>query len=145
MRVQARISGGLYSNSVIIQTVAAMDPFLRGFNEHLMDTNLEETEIQNMKGITRIFDKEIKSRVDAQLGFFLGYSYAKLVMQFLILKNRLPTKEETEGFFDLMKRRYPEVVATLKNVKTAKIKEREEKVVSIEELDIEPVDDEPIT
>ena len=145
MRVQARITGSLYSNSVIIQTVAAMDPFLRGFNEHLMDTNLEETEIQNMKGITRIFDKEIKSRVDAQLGFFLGYSYAKLVMQFLILKNRLPTKEETEGFFDLMKRRYPEVVATLKNVKTAKIKEREEKVVSIEELDIEPADDEPIT
>ena len=145
MRVQARITGSLYSNIVIIQTVVAMDPFLRGFNEHLMDTNLEETEIQNLKGITRIFDKEIKSRVDAQLGFFLGYSYAKLVMQFLILKNRLPTKEETEGFFDLMKRRYPEVVATLKNVKTAKIKEREEKVVSIEELDVKPVDDEPIT
>jgi hypothetical protein len=144
MRVQARFSGGLYSNSVIIQTVAAMDPFLRGFNEHLMDTNLEETEIQNLKGITRIFDKEIKSRIDAQLGFFLGYSYAKLVMQFLILKNRLPTKEETEGFFDLMKRRYPEVIATLKNVKTAKIVEREEKVVSIEELDIEPADEEPI-
>jgi hypothetical protein len=122
-----------------------MDPFLRGFNEHLMDTNLEESEIQNLKGITRIFDKEIKSRVDAQLGFFLGYSYAKLVMQFLILKNRLPTKEETEGFFDLMKRRYPEVVTTLKNVKTAKIMEREEKVVSIEELDIEPADDEPLT
>lgn len=129
---------------MIIQTVAAMDPFLRGFNEHLMDTNLEETEIQNLKGITRIFDKEIKSRVDAQLGFFLGYSYAKLVMQFLILQNRLPTKEETEGFFDLMKRRYPEVVATLKKVKTAKIVEREEKVVSIEELDIEPEDEEPI-
>ncbi len=144
MRVHARFSGGLYSNIVNIQTVAAMDPFLRGFNEHLMDTNLEETEIQNLKGITRIFDKEIKSRIDAQLGFFLGYSYAKLVMQFLILKNRLPTKEETEGFFDLMKRRYPEVVATLKNVKTAKIVEREEKVVSIEELDIEPADEEPI-
>ena len=144
MRVHARFSGGLYSNSVNIQTVAAMDPFLRGFNEHLMDTNLEETEIQNLKGITRIFDKEIKSRIDAQLGFFLGYSYAKLVMQFLILKNRLPTKEETEGFFDLMKRRYPEVIATLKNVKTAKIVEREEKVVSIEELDIEPADEEPI-
>jgi hypothetical protein len=144
MRVQARFSGRLYSNSVNIQTVAAMDPFLRGFNEHLMDTNLEETEIQNLKGITRIFDKEIKSRIDAQLGFFLGYSYAKLVMQFLILKNRLPTKEETEGFFDLMKRRYPEVVATLKSVKTAKIVEREEKVVSIEELDIEPADEEPL-
>ena len=128
-----------------IQTVIAMDPFLRGFNEHLMDTNLEETEIQNLKGITRIFDKEIKSRIDAQLGFFLGYSYAKLVMQFLILKNRLPTKEETEGFFDLMKRRHPEVIATLKNVKTAKIMEREEKVVSIEELDIEPADEEPIS
>ena len=144
MYVQERITGSLYSYGVIVQAVAAMDPFLRGFNEHLMDTNLEDAEIQNLKGITRIFDKEIKSRMDAQLGFFLGYSYAKLVMQFLILKNRLPTKEETEGFFDLMKRRYPEVVATLKNVKTAKIKEREEKVVSIDELDVEPTDEEPL-
>ena len=144
MYVQERITGSLYSYGVIVQAVAAMDPFLRGFNEHLMDTNLEDAEIQNLKGITRIFDKEIKSRIDAQLGFFLGYSYAKLVMQFLILKNRLPTKEETEGFFDLMKRRYPEVVATLKNVKTAKIKEREEKVVSIDELDVEPTDEEPL-
>ena len=120
-----------------------MDPFLRGFNEHLMDTNLDEMEIQNFKGITRIFDKEIKSRVDAQFGFFLGYSYAKLVMQFLILKNRLPTKDETVGFFDLMKRRSPEIVSTLKSVKVAKILEKNEKVVAIEELDIEPVDDEP--
>jgi len=120
-----------------------MDPFLRGFNEHLMDTNLDDMEIQNFKGITRIFDKEIKSRVDAQFGFFLGYSYAKLVMQFLILKNRLPTKDETVGFFDLMKRRSPEIVSTLKSVKVAKILEKNEKVVVIEELDIEPVDDEP--
>lgn len=120
-----------------------MDPFLRGFNEHLMDTNLDEMEIQNFKGITRIFDKEIKSRVDAQFGFFLGYSYAKLVMQFLILKNRLPTKDETVGFFDLMKRRSPEIISTLKKVKVAEILEKNEKVVVIEELDIEPVDDEP--
>jgi hypothetical protein len=120
-----------------------MDPFLRGFNEHLMDTNLEEMEIQNLKGITRLFDKEIKSRRDAQLGFFIGYSYAKLVMQFLILKNRLPTKDETVGFFDLMKRRTPEIILTLKNVQTAEILEKNEKLVAIEELDIEPVDDEP--
>jgi len=108
-----------------------------------MDTNLDEMEIQNLKGITRIFDKEIKSRQDAQLGFFIGYSYAKLVMQFLILKNRLPTKDETVGFFTLMKRRSAEIISTLKNVQAAEILEKNEKLVAIEELDIEPVDDEP--
>jgi hypothetical protein len=108
-----------------------------------MDTNLEEFEIQNLKGITAIFGKEIKSKLDGQLGFFLGYSYAKLIMQFLILKNRLPTKEETEGFFDLMKRRYPEIVSILKNVRVAKIKELEQKVVSFEDIDIEPLNEEP--
>jgi hypothetical protein len=123
--------------------VEILDPFLRGFNEQMMDTNLDESEIQNLKAITRIFDKQIKSRMDAQLGFFLGYSYAKLVMQFLILKNRLPSKEETQDFFDLMKRRYPEIASALKDVKAAKMKEREEKVVSVEDLDVKPLDDEP--
>lgn len=123
--------------------MSSLDPFLRGFNEHLMDTNLEELEIQNLKGITAIFGKEIKSKLDGQLGFLLGYSYAKLLMQFLLLKNRLPTKEETEGFFELMKRRYPEIVSVLKNVRVAKIKEMEEKVVSFEELDLEPLDEKP--
>jgi hypothetical protein len=32
---------------------------------------------------------------------------------------------------------------TLKNVQTAEILEKNEKLVAIEELDIEPVDDEP--
>jgi hypothetical protein len=124
--------------------VETVDPFLRGFNEQMMDTNLDESEIQNLKAITRIFDKQIKSRMDAQLGFFLGYSYAKLVMQFLILKNKLPSKEETQDFFDLMKRRYPEIASSLKDVKAAKMMEREENVVSIEDLDVEPLDDEPV-
>jgi len=123
--------------------VETVDPFLRGFNEQMMDTNLDESEIQNLKAITRIFDKQIKSRMDAQLGFFLGYSYAKLIMQFLILKNRLPSKEETQDFFDLMKRRYPEIASALKDVKAAKMMEREEKVVSVKDLDVKPLDDEP--
>lgn len=74
-----------------------LDPFLRGFNESLMDTNLSETEVQNLKGITAIFGKEIKSKLDAQFGFILGFSYAKFLMQFLILKNRMPNQRGDQG------------------------------------------------
>jgi hypothetical protein len=119
-----------------------MDPFLRGFNEHLMDSHLDEHEIQNMKGIIQIFGLGVKSKLDAQLGFFLGYSYAKLTMQFLILKNRVPTKEETESYFELMKRRFPEVISTFKKEKISSIVDRNEKLPTIEDLDIDPVDPE---
>ena len=105
-----------------------------------MDNHLDDVEIQNLKGITRIFDKQVKSRMDVQIGFLIGYSYAKLVMQFLILKNRLPTKEETEGFFDLMKKRHPEILSALKGVSIAKIADKDEKVVSIEEIDVDPLE-----
>lgn len=119
-----------------------MDPFLRGFNENLMDTNLSEIEIQNLKGITAIFSKDIKSKLDAQFGFILGFSYAKFIMQFLILKNKLPTKEETKGFFELIKRRRPEIVSILRDVRVADIVERNEAVASFEELEVEPVSEE---
>jgi hypothetical protein len=117
-----------------------MDPFLRGFNEHLIDSHLEELAIQNMKGIVQIFGLGIKSKLDAQLGFFLGYSYAKLTMQFLILKNRVPTKEETENYFELIKRRFPEVVSTFKKEKISKISENNGKITPVKELDIDPLD-----
>lgn len=118
-----------------------MDPFLRGFNESLMDTNLSELEIRNLKGITAIFGKEIKSKLDAQFGFILGFSYAKFLMQFLILKNGMPTKEETKEFFELIRRRHPEIVSILRDVKVANIVERNESVASFgepeEEQDVE--------
>ena len=114
-----------------------MDPFVRGFNELLMDAHLDEIEIKNLKGITKVFDKQIKSRMDAQLGFLIGYTYAKLIMQFLILRNRLPDKMETEEFFNLMKKRHSEIESALKRGKVAEIIERDEKVVSIDDLDEE--------
>lgn len=116
-----------------------MDPFLRGFNESLMDTNLSETEVQNLKGITAIFSKEIKSKLDAQFGFILGFSYAKFLMQFLILKNRMPTKE----FFELLKRSHPEIVSILRDVRVAEIVERDESVASFSEVEDEPESEEP--
>jgi hypothetical protein len=115
-----------------------LDPFLRGFNESLMDTNLSEIEVQNLKGITAIFSKEIKSKLDAQFGFILGFSYAKFLMQFLILKNSMPTKEETKEFFALLKRRHSEIVSILREVGVAEIIEREESVASFEEIEEEP-------
>ncbi len=120
-----------------------LDPFLRGFNESLMDTNLSEREIQNLKGITAIFSKGIKSKLDAQFGFILGFSYAKFNMQFLILKNRLPTKEETKGFFELIKRRHPEINSILRDVRVADIVERNEVIESFEEFEVEPDSEEP--
>lgn len=120
-----------------------MDPFLRGFNESLMDTNLSEIEIQNLKGITAIFSQGIKSKLDAQFGFILGFSYAKFIMQFLILKNSLPTKEETKEFFELIKRRHPEIVSILRDVRVADIVERNESVASFEEREAEPESEEP--
>ena len=120
-----------------------MDPFLRGFNESLMDTNLSEIEIQNLKGITAIFSQGIKSKLDAQFGFILGFSYAKFIMQFLILKNSLPTKEETKEFFELIKRRHPEIVSILRDVRVADIVERNESVASFEEREAEPDSEEP--
>ncbi len=119
-----------------------MDPFLRGFNESLMDTNLSEMEIQNLKGITAVFSKEIKSKLDSQFGFILGFSYAKFLMQFLILKNSLPTKEETKEFFELLKRRHTEIASILRDVRVAEIVERNESVASFEEIDVEPVGEE---
>ena len=115
-----------------------MDPFLRGFNENLMDTNLSEAEVQNLKGITALFRKEIKSKLDAQFGFILGFAYAKFTMQFLILRNRLPTKEETEGFFELIRRRHSEIDSILRDVREAKIIEQDAVVPSFDELEVEP-------
>lgn len=120
-----------------------LDPFLRGFNESLMDTNLSEIEVRNLKGITAIFSKEIKSKLDAQFGFILGFSYAKFLMQFLILKNSMPTKEETKEFFELIRRRHPEIVSILRDVRVADIVERNESVASFEELEVEPDSEEP--
>ena len=120
-----------------------MDPFLRGFNESLMDTNLSEIEVQNLKGITAVFSKEIKSKLDAQFGFILGFSYAKFLMQFLILKNGMPTKEETKEFFELIRRRHPEIVSILRDVKVADIVERNESVASFGEPEEEPDVEDP--
>ena len=120
-----------------------LDPFLRGFNESLMDTNLSEIEIQNLKGITAIFSKGIKSKLDAQFGFILGFSYAKFLMQFLILKNGMPTKEETKEFFELIRRRHPEIVSILRDVKVADIVERNESVASFGEPEEEPDVEDP--
>ena len=108
-----------------------------------MDTNLSETEIQNLKGITAIFGKEIKSKLDAQFGFILGFAYAKFTMQFLILKNRLPSKEETVGFFELIRRRHPEIASILRNVRVADIAERDEAVPIFDELEVDPVSLDP--
>ena len=119
-----------------------MDPFLRGFNESLMDTNLSEAEIQNLKGITAIFSKEIKSKLDAQFGFILGFSYAKFLMQFLILKNSMPTKAETIEFFEILKRRHPEIVSILRDVGVADIIERDKTIASFEEPEGEPENEE---
>jgi hypothetical protein len=107
-----------------------------------MDTNISESEIQNLKGITAIFSKGIKSKLDAQFGFILGVSYAKFNMQFLILKNRLPTKEETKGFFELIKRRHPEIIQVLRDVRVADIVERNEAIESFEEFEVESVSEE---
>jgi hypothetical protein len=107
-----------------------------------MDTNLSEKEIRNLKGITAIFGKEIKSKLDGQFGFILGFSYAKFLMQFLILKNGMPTKEETKEFFELLKRRHTEIVSILKDVKVADIVERNESVASFEEIEAEPLGEE---
>jgi hypothetical protein len=107
-----------------------------------MDTNLSESEIQNLKGITAIFSKGIKSKLDAQFGFILGFSYSQFNMQFLILKNRLPTKEETKGFFELIKRRHPEIIQVLRDVRVADIVERNEVVESFEEFEVESVREE---
>ena len=108
-----------------------------------MDTTLSEEEIQNLKGITAIFGKDIKSKLDAQFGFILGFSYAKFNMQFLILKNRLPTKEETTGFFELIRRRYPEIASILRDVRIAEIVERSEAIATFEELEEESEREEP--
>ncbi len=113
-----------------------MDPFLRGISEHFVDKHLEEDELKNMKAIVNIFRLGIKSRVDAEIGFFLGHAYAELLMQFLILNDRLPNKEETLELFNLMKRRFPEILSVIKSAKNTKLMEREDEVESISELDI---------
>ena len=49
----------------------------------------------------------------------------------------VPTKEESENYFELMKRRFPEVVSTCKK---DKISEKNGKITLVEELEIDPLD-----
>ena len=115
-----------------------MDPYLRAFTEQFVDTHLEEKELQNIKGIVNIFKLGIKNKLDAEIGFFLGYSYADLLMQFLILNSRLPNKDEVSQCFNLIKRRFPEILAEMKKTKNLKIIERDETVTPISEVEVEP-------
>ena len=117
-----------------------MDPFLRGFIEQIIDVNLGEEELQNMKAIVEIFQGGVKSKLDAHLGFLIGYSYAELMMQFMIIRNRPPNREETEQFFNLMKRRFPEMLNEIKKAKKSGLMEREDEAVPVPELDVEPLE-----
>jgi len=110
-------------------------PFLRGFLENYIDSHLAEAEVQNIKAIVDIFGLGIKSKLDAHIGFFLGCSYTELLLQFLILNNRLPNREETLMIFNLMKRRLPEIVREIKNVKGSNIKDTDEAEVSFVEAE----------
>ncbi len=116
-----------------------MDPFLRGFTEQLVDIHLEEKELKNMRGIVEIFGLGVKSKLDAHLGFFLGCSYAEFLMQFLIMRSRLPNKEETAQFFKLLKRRFPEILNEIKKTKKSELKERDDEVMPASEIEVEPV------
>lgn len=115
-----------------------MDPLLRGFAEQFVDNHLQESQIQNLKGIVNIFRLGIKSKTDAEIGFFLGYSHAELMMQFLIMRDRLPDKEETTEFFNILKRRFPEIIQQVKKIKKSEIMDRDEGVLDISEVDVEP-------
>ena len=117
-----------------------MDPFLRGFTEQIIDIHLEDKELRNMKAIVDVFGMRVKSRLDANVGFFLGYSYAELLMQFLIIRNRTPNKEETKQFLELLKRRFPEILNEIKKTKKPELREREDEVVPIDEIEVEPLE-----
>lgn len=115
-----------------------MDPFLSGLCQRYIDTQLDEAEIQNIKGIIDLYGLAIKSKLDAMLGFFMGYSYAQLLTQFFILNNRLPDTDETKEYYKLMKRRFPEIISEIKKTKISKLKDRSEKVMTATEPAIEP-------
>ena len=117
-----------------------MDPFLRGFTEQIIDIHLEDKELRNMKAIVDVFGMRVKSRLDANVGFFLGYSYAELLMQFLIIRNRTPNKEETKQFLELLKRRFPEILNEIKKTKKPELREREDEVVPVDEIEVEPLE-----
>ena len=117
--------------------MSKMDPFLRGFSEQFMDIHLEEKEIQNIKGIINIFKGGIKSNLDAEIGFLLGYAYAELLMQFLILKNRLPNKDESSEYYTIMKRRFPEIIQQIKKQKKSELLDRDDVVINVSEVDVE--------
>jgi hypothetical protein len=118
--------------------VVEMDPFLSGLCQRYIDAQLEEAEIQNIKGVMDLFGFAIKSKLDAELGFFVGYSYSQLLMQFFILNNRLPNKDEITEYYKLMKRRFPEVISQIKKTKTSKLKEFDEELTTLMEIPAEP-------
>jgi len=122
-----------------VTTMTSIDPYLRGVSEQFIDIHLNEKELQNMSAIVDIFSLGIKSKLDANIGFFLGHAYAELLMQFLIINNRLPDKNETTNFFNLLKRRYPEIMNSLKKKRNNELLEHGEEVVSVADLNIEPI------
>ena len=69
-------------------------------------------------------------------------SYAELLMQFLILRNRLPNKGETKEFFDIIKRRYPEILKEIKREKKSMFFERDDEVISASEIELDHIESE---
>ena len=122
-----------------VTTMTSIDPYLRGVSEQFIDIHLKEKELQNMSAIVDIFSLGIKNKLDANIGFFLGHAYAELLMQFLIINNRLPDKNETTNFFNLLKRRYPEIMNSLKKKRNNELLEHGEEVVSVADINIEPI------
>jgi hypothetical protein len=55
----------------------------------------------------------------------------------------MPTKEETNEFFELLKRRYPEIVSLLRDVRVANIIERNESGATFSDVEDEPESEGP--
>ena len=119
------------------KVIGLSDPFFRGFLEQYVDVHIDEAEIKNMKGVVDLFGFGIKSKLDAQIGFFLGCSYSEFLMQFLILNNRLPRKDEMLMFFNMMKRRLPEIIKEIKGTHGSNIKDVDEEVTPVSEVEVE--------
>jgi hypothetical protein len=55
----------------------------------------------------------------------------------------MPTKEETKEFFELLKRRHPEIVSILRDVRVADIIERNESRAYFSDIEDEPESEAP--
>jgi hypothetical protein len=86
-----------------------VDPLLRGLCEQHIDEKLAEGEIQNIRGLVEVLEIPATAIEDTSFGLFLGTVFSYLNNHCIKLYNRLPRGDEIDEYYQILRRRAPEI------------------------------------